>query len=223
MRARIAGFLSAIIATTTAATAQTVDVTECLAIGDQVARKACFSALYKNARAEDDQETGPEPSPTVSDTPVSLPPGWSKASTTDEMRGTRSFYVLSPDMRPSRPMTFPYQGTTANLVVACNNNREWAYLVFSKNPNIVGDTPRGTYSEAYLDIAWGPEITRHLITQDVGSKFLMFYDSEDVFRRIESSPRMIVEIPWYSQGRVQFSVSLEHGKQAVAYLRQQCR
>lgn len=221
MRARIAVFLSAIVAT--AATSQTVDVTECLSIDDQAARKACFSALYENARAADNQGTTPEPIPTVAETPVSLPAGWSKASTTDEMRGTRSFYVLSPDVPPSRQMTFPYQGTTANLVVACNADREWAYLVFSKHPNIVGDTPRGAYSEARLDIAWGSEITRHLITQDVGSKFLMFSDSEDVFRRIETSPRMIVEIPWYSQGRVQFSVSLTHGKQAVAYLRQQCR
>lgn len=210
MRARIAGFLSAIIATTTAATAQTVDVTECLAISDEAKRKECFADRYQSTSAHNVEN-------------AKLPPGWTKSTSTDEMRGTRSTFVISPDIRPLTPMSFPYGDTTMNLAIACNDGNEWAYLVFSNQPNIVGDTPRGTFSEAVLDISWGAEISGHSVTQEPGSRFLHFRDDADIFMRIESSPHMIVEIPWYSQGRVQFSVSLEHGKQAVAYLRQQCR
>ena len=195
--------------------AQEVNVTKCLSIQDTDKRKECFADAYsQTSQSASDTRPGKAPE---------LPPGWTETQSQDHLRGNRSFYVLTPEIAPSRAMQFPYHDTTMQLAIGCDGNREWAYFVFSNQPNIVGGEIGDGYSAVDVEIRWGYEVTRHRLTQDLGSRFLMFMDSEDVIRRVEANPKMVAEFSWYGEGRVQFASQLDGGAGAIDYLRQKCK
>lgn len=115
--------------------AQEVSVTECLSIQDTDKRKECFADAYsQTSQSASDKLPGKAPE---------LPPGWTETQSQDDLRGTRSFYVLTPEIAPSRAMQFPYHDTTMKLAIGCDGNHEWAYFVFSNQPNIVGWRDQG--------------------------------------------------------------------------------
>ncbi|GGE75754.1 hypothetical protein GCM10011533_30130 [Streptosporangium jomthongense] len=109
------------------------------------------------------------------------------------------------------------------LAIGCSSNHEWAYFVFSTSPNMLGADLRDEYSEIQAQVLWSGDIITHGFTQDHGSRFLMFDDSAEVIRRLETNPTMIAEFSWYGEGRVQFAVKLTGGSDAIKYVRSKCR
>jgi len=166
-------------------------------------------------------------STTVSDKPKVNPsvklPQWTNTDSTDEMSGKRSAYTLSPTITPNRPMEFPYSNVDSWLVVGCTKSSEWAYVGFSRAPNLV-DTENGDgYNVIKARVKWGESLDRETFTQKWSAKSIHFDNYETAIQKISASGGMMLELKWHGQGAVHFSYPLDGASKAIGEMRAACR
>lgn len=149
-------------------------------------------------------------------------PSWTVVSTTDKMSGAKQWYAKSPAASPAAPMTFPYSGVDAYLIVGCDKQSEWTYFAFSTSPNLNYTRIHNGYSSVPTRIKWGSKIRDITLTQNWGSRFLSFDSGEGVLNRIMRNKTVLLELRWYGQGRVYFPFSLLGAKEAIQRIMDHC-
>lgn len=203
---------------------QAVDMSRCLQIDNSDERKACFSEVYSQSKAdaaarEEEDAVSQERGATED-----LAPGWWVQESYDEIRDTQSFHIFAPETFPRERMSSPYTDVSARLAIACTGRSEWAYISFSgASPNIANrELKSGGYSEIAAPVKWGDTLDEVTFVRESGSTFLGFDDDESAIEQIVASDRLLVEFDWYGEGRVLFPFSLEGAKPSVTWLRSLC-
>lgn len=145
--------------------------------------------------------------------------GWTVHSSTDEMEGTTNCFASSQSVNPTKPMKFPYNDVNAWLGIGNNGKSEWAYIGFSKEPNIIDKKPDNGYSVIKTRMKWDDQIEIVTLTQDWGSKFLHFALDSRMISKIAKHKKVMLELNWYGQGQKYFVFPLTGSSDAIARMR----
>ncbi|TLM63963.1 MAG: zinc ribbon domain-containing protein [Deltaproteobacteria bacterium] len=150
-------------------------------------------------------------------------PTWETFSSKDEMTGKRSSYATSPTITPKNPMAFPYQDTTAWLAVGCNKGSEWAYIGFSKAPNL-NDTETGDgYNVIKTRFKWNNTVETAEFIQKWGGESIHFENAKYAITHIASSSVAVLELDWHGQRPVHFEFPLHGASAALLKIRSECK
>lgn len=153
--------------------------------------------------------------------PPSLPE-WRTFESEDEMTGERSAFATSPRSSSRRPMEFPYQGARAWLGVGCDKNSEWAYIGFTKTPNLNNTETKDGYNLINTRVKWDDSVIRTSFTQDWGADFLHFRADSAAIQRLMAAREMLLELDWHSQRPVHFPFTLRGSSKAIGAIREKC-
>lgn len=141
---------------------------------------------------------------------------WSTSTSEDEMSGLKSYYALSPQFSPTKPMTFPYKGTVSSIVVACNEKGDyWAYFYFSKKPNISNDETQDGYSISDNRFKVDDDLKRIGLSQSWGEKSMHVIKEDSFIDDIRHSDTILLELDWHDQGNVVFKYENTGSKEAI--------
>ncbi len=154
--------------------------------------------------------------------PLGLNAQWKTFSNEDEMTGEKSIYASSPTSNPTKNIGQPYSDLTATLVVSCDKEKEWTYVIFNKDANLNYDVTRDNHQTAYSRIKWDEEIKEVIFTKYDNHKALHLYDDKTVISDIEKYGSALVELNWYSEGRIFFRFNLSGSSAALQKIRNQC-
>lgn len=149
-------------------------------------------------------------------------PSWSTTSSRDEMTGKQSSYAVSPMVRPKSPMTFPYVDTKAWMAVGCDKESEWAYIGFTKSPNLNNTETRDGYSLIRTRFKWDESVEIATFTQKWGDKFIHFQGEKRAISKVGESAIAVLELDWHGQSRVHFEFPLVGSSDAVTKIRKEC-
>lgn len=149
-------------------------------------------------------------------------PTWGNTRSKDEMTGKQSSYATSPTVAPKAPMAFPYQGTTAWLGVGCDKGSEWAYIGFSKAPNLNNTETEDGYNIIKTRFKWNEAVETVTLTQKWGAEFIHFQNDRDAISRIASASAAVLELDWHGQRPVHFEFPLRGSSAALSKMRNEC-
>jgi len=169
-------------------------------------------------RAAGDRASAPT-TPTRAERPE---PTWRTTASRDEMSGEQSRFAMSPTVESTRPMNFPYRGTTATLAVGCNKSSEWAYFNFSNAPNLNRTQIRDSFNEIRTRIRWNDSIEDVTLTQRWGATTLHFRNAQDAIQKIASSNSVMLQLSWHGEDQVHFEIPLRGSGAALNEIRSQC-
>jgi len=147
---------------------------------------------------------------------------WSTSISKDEMTGKQSAYASSPVTTSTKPMGFPYKGTTAWLGVGCNKKSEWAYVGFSQSPNLNDTETEDGYNLIKTRIKWDDKVEEATLSQDWGAKFIHFWKAKPIISNIGSSNAVLFELNWHGEGKIYFKFSLKGSSAALKKIRAAC-
>ncbi|MEJ5229012.1 MAG: hypothetical protein WHT65_03330 [Pseudothermotoga sp.] len=145
---------------------------------------------------------------------------WSVSSKQDPMTGKVTWFAVSPPVSSIEKMSFPYEDTKAQLVIARQGREEWVYIAFNKEPNIVGGIIEGRYEIITTRIKWDnlqPVYVK--LVQEAGLNSLHFEKDQEIIRKIIIYKKLLVELNWYGEGLVHFEFPLEGAASAIAQIR----
>lgn len=143
------------------------------------------------------------------------------------MTGEKLCYAMSPITPSLRPMLPPYDGTDAWLGLMVGKGGVWAYVGFTKIPNIRQQTAGRHF---VTRVRWDDELTRFRMSHDSGSRFIYFsvdvnapnWTGNDAAERMYQSESVLLELNWYSQGLVHYQFSMDGAKDAIAAMYASC-
>jgi len=138
------------------------------------------------------------------------------------MTGARTYYLISKPVKPTKPMDFPYEGTTARLGVGCNKGDEWVYIYFSSAPNLLDTETKDGYDEINTRIKFDDNIEYVFFTQDWGSHYLVFELPDNIIPKLIHSRTALLELHWYGEGRVYFKFNLNGFHRALKTMERKC-
>lgn len=147
---------------------------------------------------------------------------WSTDITKDEMTGEVNAYASSPATTATKEMGFPYTGTRAWLGVGCDTGDEWAYVGFSKAPNLNKTETKDGYNEISTRIKWDDDVTITTLDQEWGERFLHFANGDEAISKIMRKGKVLLELDWHSQGERYFRFSLDGSAKAISEIRAAC-
>ena len=148
---------------------------------------------------------------------------WTLSSSRDEMTGEVSWYAISPEVAPTKPMVFPYSDVTAKLCIGFDGKDEWAYFRFSTAPNLSDTKTKSGYNAIETRIKWDDEVTSVQLTQDWGAKFIHFSANKTAISKVAVSKFVLLELNWYGQGKVYFQFPLAGSSDAIKGAREKFR
>jgi len=148
---------------------------------------------------------------------------WDYHTTKDEMTGKKKSFATSPEASPTKRMGFPYGDVIGWIGFGCDGESEWVYVGFSESPNLTNVKPQsGGYSTFSTRIRWDDTIDNISMSQEWGSKFLHFEFDSVVIEKIMKAGNVLLELSWYSSGRVYFNFSLNGSSKAIQSARAAC-
>jgi len=147
---------------------------------------------------------------------------WSTTSSKDEMTNEISAYAHSDYSTPTKAMKFPYSDVKSWIGVGCNKKRTWAYIGFTKSPNILNTSTHDGYYEIETRIKFDKNVGSETLTQDWGSEFLHFYYDDKIIEKIKNSNNMLLELQWYGNGNKYFNYSLSGSTKAINEALKKC-
>lgn len=144
---------------------------------------------------------------------------WRTIFSEDAMTGAIIWGAVSPKVGSLKQMSFPYGDTNVYLVVASNGEREWAYFQFNGSPNLSNTQTRNGYDDIRTRIKWDDDLEYIALSQSWGSSILNILDSEKAISQIASSSVVLLELDWYGEGKVHFSIPLTGSFDALKTVR----
>jgi len=138
------------------------------------------------------------------------------------MTGKRQVFATSPIVSATEKMDFPYRDVTAWLGVGCDGKSEWAYIGFSKAPNLTDTDIGDGYNRINTRIKWNETVQNVTLIQEWGAPFLHFENDRQVISKITSANSALLELKWYGQNHPYFNFSLDGAVAAVTEMRKQC-
>ena len=135
---------------------------------------------------------------------------WTSSTSGNEMDGEVNYFAFSPETTSTRPMSSPYSNTRSNLAVGCSGDGDpWAYIWFSKDPNITNDETEDGYNKITTRVKIDDEEPyRVTLSQQWGSHILHFYRDNFMIDEFKRGSSLLLELSWYGQGTVYFRYSL---------------
>lgn len=149
-------------------------------------------------------------------------PQWETSTSVDKMSGKRQVFASSPTVPPTEKMEFPYSDVAAWLGVGCDGKSEWAYVGFTKAPNLTDTETESGYSRINTRIKWGESLQNVELTQEWGASFLHFQADRQAISKMSTSNSALLELKWYGQNHPYFSFPLDGAANAIAEMRKQC-
>ena len=71
-------------------------------------------------------------------------------------------------------------------------------------------------------IKWDDQVENVTLIQEWGDRFLNFEESDTIVEKIASSGTVLLELPWFGEGRTYFKFSLSGSSTAIAQIRKGC-
>lgn len=148
---------------------------------------------------------------------------WDHFTERDEMTGEVQAFATSPRVTATEPMDFPYRGVEGWLGFGCDGQSEWAYIGFSKQPNLTNTSAEsGGYSTFRTRIKWDDNVQRVRMSQEWGERFLHFQSDAAAIANMRKSHTALVELQWYGSNPTYFRFTLNGSAGAVASARRAC-
>ena len=144
---------------------------------------------------------------------------WKTSKDVDEMTGNGTSYAISPKVTATERMGFPYGDTEAWLGVGTDGDNEWAYIGFTKEPNIKNTDPGDGYSAFTTRVKWDDDIKQMKFTQDWGSRFIHFLYYDKAISEMINNNKVLVELDWYGEDKVYFEFTLNGSANAIEEIR----
>lgn len=188
-----------------------------------VAAQSSGSESTSSRKTNQDIANPPSDSSRPSKVKRQVPPSaWQTTQSRDEMTGKRSSYATSRSVTPKTPMDFPYHDTTAWLGVGCDKGSEWAYIGFSKAPNL-NDTKTGDgYNLISTRFKWNNSVQKIQLTQKWGAAFIHFENDAEAISKMASASVAVLELDWHGQRPVHFEFPLTGSSAAISKIRAEC-
>ncbi len=147
---------------------------------------------------------------------------WTTTQSEDEMSGEKRSFAFSERITSTTPMGFPYSGTTARLAVGCDNNSEWAYIIFSETPNLLNVDIEDGRNRIRTRMRWDQEIENVTLIQRWGANSLHFINPQPVINKLITSNEVLLELDWYGENKTYFRFSLDGSSNAIKNIRNEC-
>lgn len=154
--------------------------------------------------------------------PASVYGQWTTSETTDEMEGTTSYFAISPDVKPTRQMSFPYGNITSNLVIACKEASTYAYFYFSDSPNLTDDETEDGYNLVRTRLKVDEVIENISLTQTWGANSLFLLNDELYIQKAKEASELLLELNWYGNGKVYFRYDLSGSAKKISEVENSC-
>ena len=154
--------------------------------------------------------------------PASVYGQWTTSETVDEMEGTTSYFAISPDVKPTRQMTFPYGDITSNLVIACKEANTFAYFYFSDSPNLSDDETEDGYNLVRTRLKADEVIENISLTQTWGANSLFLLNDEPYIQKAKEASEFLLELNWYGNGKVYFRYDLSGSAKIISEVENNC-
>ncbi len=148
---------------------------------------------------------------------------WRNSASKDEMTGKRQAFATSPMTSPTSPMSFPYTETQAWLGFGCDGENEWTFVGFSQQPILLNTDTEDGYNSISTRVKWDDSVETMRFTQKWGNSFLHFADDSAAIAHMTTAATVLLELDWYSGGRVYFRFKLRGASAAIARARAACR
>ncbi|MBU1701431.1 MAG: hypothetical protein KJ831_14930, partial [Candidatus Eisenbacteria bacterium] len=133
---------------------------------------------------------------------------WKTGVSKDEMTGEKTCFTRSPGAQPTKPMGFPYGDIMAWLWIASDGQKEWVYIEFTDSPNLVDTELKDGYNLINTRIKWDDNLENTTLIQKWGANGLHFSDGSQAISKIAQSGTVLLELDWFSEGRIYFKFSL---------------
>jgi hypothetical protein len=147
---------------------------------------------------------------------------WGTDISSDEMTGRKRHFAFSKQVGPTQEMAFPYNGVEARLAIGCDGKSEWAYIAFTKSPNLLNTDTQEGYSLINTRIKWDDKMENITLHQDWGESALHFRDYKSAISKIGKSNSVTLELNWYGSGQTVFRFSSSGAPQALEEIRKEC-
>ena len=137
---------------------------------------------------------------------------WRMINFVDEFGDVTDRGAVSASVGSIRPMSFPYGGTEATIMVDCNR----AWIRFSEAPNLTGGSIQDGYTNYQVAVRVDREnIGRWMVRQQWGGKDLRFVEGSEVISALSSGSTFAVALRWYGETSVAFSWSLNRSSKMI--------
>lgn len=149
---------------------------------------------------------------------------WDVRVDKDDFEGTTQVFVSSPWAKPMSPMASPYDGTRSTLSVGCENGKEWAYLYFTKKPNLTYATDRITGFDYFkFPIMFDGKKDTASMSHAWGGSFISFKHDKWATDKMSTSKEMKIKLSWYGNEGVVFKYDLRGATAALKEMRSKCK
>lgn len=147
---------------------------------------------------------------------------WTTSQSEDEMSGVKMSFAFSPHVESTTRMRMPYTGTTGRLAVGCNDNSEWAYIVFSETPNLLNVILEDGRNRIRTRMRWDDDVENITFIQTWGANTLHFTNASYAIQKMISSNEVLLELDWYGENNTYFKFSLKGSSDAITKIRNGC-
>jgi hypothetical protein len=142
---------------------------------------------------------------------------WQTEISKDEMTEKVQAFAMSPSVKPTKRMDFPYGDVESRISVGCDNDKFWVYSGFNSKANIAGDD-----DEINTRIKWDDLISKIKLSLGTDSRFIHFPVGEVMVKKIISSNEVLLELPWHAEGSVYFKYPLKGASPAINKIADVC-
>jgi TonB family protein len=151
---------------------------------------------------------------------------WHTFEDKDEMTGEIEKYAISPHVKSTRNMSFPYNDIESWIGIGSGKDNCWVYIGFNESPNLLKSETQDGYNLIKARIKWDNNAVENItLFQDWGSRFLHFwrysgsYSDFKVIEKISEHKKLLLELNWYGQGNVYFEYSLNGSSKSISNIR----
>ena len=142
----------------------------------------------------------------------------------DEMTGEISAFAISPRVRPTKAMSFPYHDIESWIGVGCDSESQWVFFGFSDSPNLTGTETMDGFNHITTRVKWDDEVKKTILVQVWGSESIHFRSSraDRAVNNLISSSSVLLELDWYGNQSVYFRYPLNGSASAITTTLRKC-
>ena len=136
---------------------------------------------------------------------------WTVESSIDETTGEATSWAKSPIASTTRKLGSPFEDLRSQLRVGCNSTtgEYWMYLWFSKTPNLRVSRAKDGYSLINLQTRIDDRRYWSGFQHTWGEDRLHNRAPMVMVPRLLGATSVLVEVPWYTLGEVDFLIDLD--------------
>ena len=131
---------------------------------------------------------------------------WRLVEQADDFEEVIDYYIMSDNVDPNKPMSWPYEKAFAYLYFSCETKS--ISMRTTMNTLVNRDTYRGGNRYIYINVKVDGEIFRDVdVQKDFLSDFIHFGGQTE--RRMINAKEVIVQLDHFNQGKRTYSFNME--------------